>query len=311
MSSTPNPAQPLGDPSKHQGETQGLPLTAALLLGFLCFLWGANSVTIKISSQGLPPLMTATLRSMIAGALVWAYARRKGHRVSFPPGQTRHAPILGLLFGLEFLFLYWGLSFTPASRSLIFLYTHPFWVALGAHLLLKSDRLTPVKLSGLVLAFCGVAAVLRARSPELPPHYLIGDLMELVAAIFWAANTLYVKHITASMELDHYQTLFAQLTYAIPILVLGSFLFELPAEIHLTWAVSAALLYQSVVVAFASYLVWFWMICRYTVSGLSAFTFMAPLFGVILGGLVLNEAVPPLVWVGLACVAGGVYVVNR
>jgi len=298
--------------SQQDNQTSGrLPVSAGLILGLLCFLWGVQSVSIKFSNQGMPPLMAAALRSLVAGVLVWAYARMKDRRVAFPTGQTRHALMIGLLFGLEFLFLYWGLVFTPVSRSLIFLYTHPFWVALGAHFLLKGDRLTPAKLFGLLLAFGGVAAVFQARSPKLPPLYWVGDLMELSAAISWAATTLYVKHITEKVSLDHYKTLFAQLIYSIPILTLGSVLFELPADLDLNLLVLASLFYQSVVVAFVSYLVWFWLIHRHTVSRLAAFTFMTPLFGVILGGFVLDEPVTLLVWIGLACVAGGLYAVNR
>ena len=135
-----------------------MPVSAALILALLCFLWGAQAVSIKFSNQGMPPLMAAALRSLVSGILVWLYARMKGRGVAFPPGQTRHALVIGLLFGLEFLFVFWGLAFTPASRSVIFLYTHPFWVALGAHFFLKDDRLTPAKLFGLVLAFAGVTA---------------------------------------------------------------------------------------------------------------------------------------------------------
>ena len=286
-------------------------MSAGLILILLCFVWGANAVSIKFSNQGMPPLMAAALRSLVSGALLWAYARMNGHTVAFPPGQTRHALVIGLLFGLDFLFIYWGLTFTPASRSLIILYTHAFWVALGAHFFLKDDRLTPTKLFGLVLAFCGVAAVFRARSPELPPLYWVGDLMALSGAIFWAATTLYVKRITEKVNLNHYQTLFAQLIYSFPLLAMGSVVFELPADLNLTPLVLASLFYQSVIVAFASFLVWFWLIHRYTVSRLAAFTFLAPLFGVILGGLILNEPITLLVWVGLDCVGGGLYLVNR
>ena len=288
-----------------------LPVSAGLILVLLCFLWGAQAVSIRFSNQGVPPLMSAAVRSLVAGILVWAYARFKGHGVAFPPGRSHHALVIGFLFGLEFLFVYWGLAFTPASRSAIFLYTHPFWVAVGAHLFLKGDRLTPAKLGGLVLAFCGVVAVFQARSPELPHLYWVGDLMELFAALAWAATTLYIKRISAKVSLDHYQTLFAQLIYSVPLLALGSVFFELPADLDLNGRVVAALFYQAVVVAFASYLVWFWLIHRYTVSRLAAFTFMAPLFAVILGGLILDEPLTLLVWVGLACVAGGLYMVNR
>lgn len=288
-----------------------LPLSAGLLLLLICFSWGANAVSIKFSNQGMPPIMAAALRSFIAGILIWIYARMKNRRVSFPSGQSRHALMIGLLFGMEFLFVYWGLAFTPASRSLIFLYTHPFWVAIGAHFVLKNDRLSKAKVFGLILAFSGLIAVFRARSPELPPLYWIGDLMELSAAIFWAATTLYVKRITEKVKLDHFQTLFAQLVYAFPVLALGSILFEFPVNLDLNLIVLSSLFYQSVIVAFISYLAWFWLIHKYTVSRLAAFTFLTPLFGVILGGLVLNEPITLLIWIGLTCVAGGLFVVNR
>ena len=89
--------------------------------------------------------------------------------MAFPAGHARHALVIGMLFGLEFLFVYRGLTHSPASRSLIFLYTQAFWVALGAHFFLKEDRLTTTQLFGLILAFCGLAAVFRSRSPQLPP----------------------------------------------------------------------------------------------------------------------------------------------
>ncbi len=231
--------------------------------------------------------------------------------MAFPPGQTRHALIIGMLFGLEFCLVYWGLTYTPASRSLIFLYTQAFWVAVGAHFFLKEDRLTVTKLFGLVLAFCGVAAVFGSRSPTLPPLYWVGDLMALCGAIFWAATTLYVKRITQTVSLNHYQTLFAQLIFSFPLMAIGSAMVEWPVSLNLTPLVLASLLYQSVIVAFASFLVWFWLIHRHTVSRLTAFAFLTPLFGVILGGLVLDEPLTRLIWLGLACVAGGLYAVNR
>ncbi|MEE4355316.1 MAG: DMT family transporter [Desulfococcaceae bacterium] len=293
----------------HSGES--LPLRAGLILVFLCFLWGANAVSIRISNQGMPPLMSAALRSLISGTLVWIYARMKGRCVAFPPGQTRHALAIGILFGTEFLFMYWGLAFTPASRSAIFLYTHPFWVALGAHFLLKGDRLTPSRIFGLILAFSGLLAVFQARSPELPPFYRLGDLMILAAALLWAASTLYIKRMTEKTQLDHFQTLFAQLICSFPVLALGSLVFEMPAEPHLSPAILISLFFQIVVVAFASYLVWFRLVHRYSVSRLASYTFLAPFFGVILGGLILNEPLGLAVWTGLVCVGGGVYIVNR
>lgn len=288
-----------------------LSLPYGLLQIFICFLWGANLVSIRISNQGIPPMLAAASRSVIAGCLLWFYARLNGLSLSLERKDIIHGIIIGCLFGTEFLFIYWGLAFTTASRSVIFLYTHPFWVALGAHLVLKDDRLTPRKIAGLFLAFAGILSVFRSHSEQLPAGYWVGDLMELAAAFFWASTTLYIKRISQTRHISHYQTLFAQLLYSIPILAAGWAIFEKLDGPDLNGLVLTAFAYQCLVVAFFSYLLWFWMISRFSVSVLTAFTFFAPLFGTVLGAVVLSEPVTPMVWIGMALVGGGIYLVNR
>jgi drug/metabolite transporter (DMT)-like permease len=282
-----------------------------LLQIFICFLWGANLVSIRISNQGIPPMLAAASRSVIAGCLLWFYARLNGLSLSLERKDIIHGIIIGCLFGTEFLLIYWGLAFTTASRSVIFLYTHPFWVALGAHFFLKDDRLTPRKIVGLFLAFAGILSVFRSHSEQLPTGYWIGDLMELAAAFFWASTTLYIKGMSQTRHISHYQTLFAQLLYSIPILAAGWAIFEKLNGPILNALVLTAFAYQCLVVAFFSYLLWFWMISRFSVSLLTAFTFFAPLFGTLLGAVVLSEPVTPMVWMGMALVGGGIYLVNR
>jgi drug/metabolite transporter (DMT)-like permease len=286
-------------------------LTGGILLLLVCAIWGGNAVSIKFSNQGIPPLLAATVRSVAAGFLVLLWARFKGHTVLFPRGTRHHAVMIGLLFGLDFLFLYWSVSFTTASRATIFLYSHPFWVALGAHFVVDQDRLRPGKAAGLVLAFAGLWMVFRIQSPMLPENNWIGDIMSLTAAVFWAATTLYIKRISQSVTLSHYQTLFSQLVFAIPLLLAGSLLFEHDYTIVPAAGVLWAMGYQIVVVAFFSYTLWFWMIHNFAVSGLTAFTFLAPLFGVFFGAVILSEPVGMRVWFGLTLVCCGIYLVNR
>ena len=290
---------------------QRLSLSACLWLILVCVIWGGNAVSIKFSNQGIPPLMAATLRSLISGALVCGFALWKGQTVLFPKGHRRHAVVIGVLFGLDFLFLYWGISFTPASRATIFLYSHPFWVILGAHFALHQDRLSPGKIVGVVIAFSGLLMVFQTQSPLLPDLHWIGDLMEILAAIFWAATTLYIKRVNQHVTLNHYQTLFAQLIFAIPVLAVGALLFESGHTIRLTEIVLGALAYQTIVVAFFSYLLWFWMIHNFAVSKLAAFTFLAPMFGVIFGAAILGEPIGLFVWSGLSLVCLGIFLVNR
>jgi drug/metabolite transporter (DMT)-like permease len=288
-----------------------IPLTASLLLVLLCLLWGGNLVSIKISNQGVPPILAAAIRSGTAAVLLWAFARTRRQAVFLPRGDLCHGAIIGALFGLEFLCLYSGLSYTPVSRGTIFLYMHPFWVALGAHLLLPNDRLTLSKSAGLLMAFIGLIAAFRSRSATLAPGFWLGDLLELAAAFFWAATTLYIKKIVGTRAITHYQTLFAQLFFSLPVLSAGWLILERSKPFNPTLPVLVAIGYQCCIVAFFSYLLWFWMIHRFPVTRLTAFTFLAPVFGVILSGLVLRESIPLQLWVGLTLIAAGIYMVNQ
>jgi drug/metabolite transporter (DMT)-like permease len=288
-----------------------IPLSAGLTLVGLCFLWGGNQVSIKISNQGIPPLLSAVSRSGIASLILWAYARSRGQRVLVPRKDLRDAGVIGLLFGVEFVLLYWGMVFTHASRGIIFFYLQPFWTAIGAHFLLRGDRLNSTKVAGLVVAFFGIVSVFWARSATLGPLYWVGDLMQVGGGICWAATSLYIKRMASTESHTHYQTMFSQLFFSIPVLGVAWLVFQRGDPVVLSLPVVGAFFYQAVIVAFVSYLSWFLMIHRYSVSRLSAFTFLVPLFGVALSGLILKESIPLLLWAGLALVAVGIFLVNR
>jgi len=288
-----------------------VPLSGVALLILVCLIWGGNMVSIKFSNAGVPPMAAATIRNTVAALCLWGLALAMGRSVWMKGADLRHGVIIGILFGLDFLFLYWGTVFTVASRAIIFLYTHSIWAAIGAHFFLKGDRLTPIKTSGLIIAFAGVISVFGVRASNLPATYWIGDLLEVVAALFWAATTVYIKKVASVRPIDHFQTLFSQLFYSLPVLVIGWLVLDLGKPIVLTTPVVGALFYQSLLVAFFSYLLWFWMIHTYAVSRLAAFIFLAPLFGVLLGGILQGDPLPIQLWVGLGLVASGIYLVNK
>jgi drug/metabolite transporter (DMT)-like permease len=291
--------------------TDGIPFVGVATLVLLSLLWGGNMVSIKICVQGVPPILAAAIRSIVSSALLWIYAKACKEDVFLEGNDVKHGAAIGFLFGAEFLLIYWGATFTDVSRAIIFLYTQPLWVALAAHYLLSNDSLRWKKSVGLVMAFAGLVMVFGSKSRTLGPYHVIGDLMEVAAGILWAATTIYIKRFIADRPITHFQTLFAQLLYSIPLLAAGAFLFEWGVEIRPTAPVLWAMFYQAVIVAFASYLAWFWLIHKYQVSLISAFTFLTPLFGVCLSALILGEDLPWLLWLGFGPVALGIYLVTK
>jgi len=93
-------------------------------------------------------------------------------------GMAPWGLLIGVVFALEFVFLYQGLTRTIAARGTVLLYTAPFFVALGGQWLL-GDRLTRARVAGLALAFGGVAVALADRATGAGDWR--GDLMCLAA----------------------------------------------------------------------------------------------------------------------------------
>jgi drug/metabolite transporter (DMT)-like permease len=73
----------------------------------------------------------------------------------------------------------------------------------------------------------------------------------------------------------------------------------------------AGLLFQIIAVASLGFLVWFWLMSIYPASSVASFSFLSPVFSVILGWLLLSEDVALSVWGALVLVASGIYLINR
>jgi drug/metabolite transporter (DMT)-like permease len=285
------------------------PLATSVLMA-CCISWGLNQVAIKVSIAGISPVFGAGLRSLVAGALLFLWCLAREERLFHRDGTGRHGLLIGLMFAAEFVFLYWGLAFTTASRSVIFLYSAPFWVALGAHYLIPGERLTRLRLLGLALAFAGLALAF-AHGLSLPTRReLIGDFFELVAGLLWGATTVVIK-MRSDLRITPERTLFYQLAVSGVVLVAMGWLVGERGISQPTPLVLGAFAYQAVVVAFVSYLTWFWLLAHYPASGLASFSFWTPLFGVMAGALLLGEPFTGLLGAAVALVALGIYLVNR
>ncbi len=289
-------------------EKETLDLKAVSLLTGVCILWGVNAVTIKISNLGIDPIFTAGLRSVIAAVclIIWM----KQQKMNLFPGKVLDGLVVGVLFGAEFAILYSSLLYTTVSFSWILLYVTPFFHTLGAHFFLKGDRLSLNKVIGLILAFAGVVILLSIHLGMPDPKQLLGDLLALVAAILWAATTIYIKRRLVG-KVSHHHTLFYQTIFSIPILFILSALFHEEPIRYINGLILLSIAYQAIIVAFISYLLWFFLVHSYPVSRLSAFTFLTPVFATLAGVVFLNEPLTFRVILALILVSIGIYVVNR
>jgi drug/metabolite transporter (DMT)-like permease len=286
------------------------------LMLVLCVIWGLQQVVLKATASDIAPVMQIGLRSGVAAVLVGLLMWVRGERMDVRDGTWRPGVIVGLLFGLEFLLVGEGLRHTSASHMAVFLYTAPIFAALGLHWKLPAERLGAVQWFGIALAFGGIAEAFFGRNqPQAaePTNMLWGDFLGLMAGIAWGATTMVVR-TTALSKAPATQTLLYQLVGAF-VLLMGAAWLSGQAHFKPTPQVWASLAFHSLIVSFASFLVWFWLLRNYLASRLGVFSFLTPLFGVVFGAWLLSEpieisfvlgAIPVLA--GIVLVSGGPWV---
>jgi drug/metabolite transporter (DMT)-like permease len=276
-----------------------------------CFLWGLNQVAAKAAMPEIPALWQAASRSIGGAALVWLWSRHRGIAL-FEPDDTLPGGLLaGVLFAAEFFCIFIGLQFTSASRMVVFIYIAPLIVALGMPLIARSERLNGLQIAGLLLAFAGVAWAFAEgfSRPAIGPRQWIGDALGVLGGVLWGATTLAVR-ASALTRASAEKTLLYQLVVSALLLLAAAIVTQVPLPTHVSSLAWAALGFQVVVVTFASYLVWFWLVRHYPATRLSAFTMLTPVFGLFLGAGLLAEPITVRLLLALGTVASGIFLVN-
>jgi drug/metabolite transporter (DMT)-like permease len=287
-----------------------LDATAIAVTIGLCLSWGFNNVAIKLAIHDIPPLIQSSARSAIAAILVGAWTQARGIPLFKRDGTLRAGILAGVLFALEFLLIYRGLVWTTATRGVLFLYLAPFFVVIGSRWLIPGDHFHVSQWLGLLLSFVGIVIAFGLPTPAADSRQVLGDLMLVGGAAAWAATTLTIK-ASALNRISAEKTLLYQLVVSAPLLGLGAIVFGERITATPSAVALGAFAYQTIYVVSITFTIWFVLVVRYSAARLSAFTFLAPLFGVAAGHLVLGEPLTPAFAVAVALVAAGLLLVNR
>ncbi len=282
---------------------------AVAMMLMLCLSWGFNQIAVKLVLPDVPPMLQATIRSAGALPVLLLIAWLRGVKLFQRDNSLVPGLFAGLLFGLEFVLIYRGLLLTSALRAVVFLYTAPFFVALGSYQFL-GERLRASQWGGLGLSFAGVALAIGVPQADVDARVLLGDLMIVGGGALWAATTLIVK-ATTLLKVAPEKALGYQVATSIPILAIaawisGETLTHVPGPLALS-----LLAYQAFWVVGLTFLLWFALVKTYSASKLSAFTFITPLFGVVASYFIMHDRLSLAFGAAALLVIAGLYLVNK
>ncbi len=285
--------------------------TALGIMVVFCFAMGLQQIALKATGEDIAPILQIGLRSAIAAVLVLAYVVIRGKKLQFADGNWKAGILVGTLFALEYLFLGAALHYTSAAHSVIFLYTSPIFSALILHFLVESERLKIVQWVGILLAFSGIAVAFLwhgEEAAEMQPNMLWGDFLALLGGVAWGLTTVLIRSSKLA-NVSSEQTLLYQLVMG-ALILLGAAAWSDQLAINPTPLALASVTFQTLIISFGGFLLWFWMLNTYIASRLGVLSFMTPLYGVVLGALLLGERIEAGFLYGSAMVIGGIVLVS-
>ena len=286
---------------------ENLSTSAVFSATVLAIFFGANAVAIKMSLSGLGEFTTAGLRFGLAALVISCWTKLRRRKIIVPRRQFLPLLKLSVIFLVQLSLLYVGLGKTNASRTTLIINFTPFITLILAHFFIPGDQLNKRKIIGMVLGFSGLVLVF-LKTDELASGLRTGDLMILLAAIIWAGNTVYTKHVLEGID-PVTVTLYPML-FSFPFFLLGGYFWDEKMISQLNPEIIGAFLYQAFVTASFGFVIWNAMIKRYGATSIHSFIFIMPITGVLLGVLLLGEPISFNMLTAVILVAAGILIIH-
>lgn len=274
-----------------------------------CLVWGSTWLAIKLGLSGMPPLLGAGLRFLLASVILFGIV--KVWRIPVPmtsDAKKIYATLAILSFTIPFAFVYWAEQYIPTGLASILFACYPFWVALFSYFMLKNEPLNVFKISGIVLAFTGMVVIFSGDVHIADTRAFIAMILMVTNTILQAYSLVLVKKI--GQPINPFAFNFVGMMVSSILLIGASVMLESHDGIVWNTATVGSILYLGIVGSVIVFAAYFWLLKRVEAVYLSLVSFINPIVAVLLGAIVLGEKLDPNVFLGASFVLLGLLVAN-
>jgi drug/metabolite transporter (DMT)-like permease len=283
------------------------PRTYVPLAILFSLLWASAFLAVKVALASSPPLFLMGSRFIVAAAILLGFTALRGS--AFPAGARAWVRLADL--GLLNYALYLGIAAVAlrhlsAGMGAVLASTIPLLLAAAGFAFL-GERLSGLRLAGLAIAFASVLVVMWSRTSASDQPSAM--LLILAGNVFYAAGTILFKRWRPSEDasvVNGVQFLAAGVAVLVP-----SLLLEPLSTVRLTASFLLAMAYLLFAVSLGAMSIWFYLLRHGEATTASSYFFLNPIFGLLLGALLLAEPVHGLDIAGTLGVALGIYLVQR
>ncbi len=281
-------------------------LRVLLAFAAIFIVWGSTYLAIRYAVAEIPPLLTAGVRHLTAGCVLYAWARAKGYRAS--AREWGHSAVVGVLFFLVgHGTLHWAEQSVPSGLAALLVATEPLWIALLLAAL-GISRLGVRTLVGALLGLAGVWALVGADVTS-GSALSLGAVAILVGAASWGAGVVYAQRAAMPQNptLRTATTLLCGAAFLLVASLVAGEYHEVAAPSWLALGSLAYLIVFGSIVAFTAY---YWLLDRYSATLVSTHTYVNPAVAVLLGWAFGGEEVSTTLVLGLVLIAGSIALVG-
>jgi drug/metabolite transporter (DMT)-like permease len=278
----------------------------------LGFFWGSSYLFIKIGVEhGLQPFTLIMFRLLIGFALLASVVAVAREPLPREPRMYGHLFVMGVInIAIPFGLITFAERIPSIDSSLASVINSavPLFVIVIAALFLKGETVTVNRLVGLVVGFVGVAILVGLDVTDLGSANAVGELALIGATVSYAIGNVYAKahvHGLRPMIPALFQVFFG-------LLVTGALAFATERPLAVAWQPEAifAVVWLGLLGSGVAYLSYFRILQHWGATRTSMVAYLLPVYGIVLGALVLAEPIAPSTLVGAILVIGGIAIVN-
>ena len=281
-----------------------------ILFIVLGFLWGSSYLFIKIGiDAGLQPFTLVALRLLIGLALLVAVVVIAREALPTERRMYEHLVVMGFFsVALPFMLITWAETSVDSSLAAVLTGAVPLFVIPFAAFLLPAERVTLNGVIGIVVGLIGVAIIVGFDPASVGGGELLPELALIGAAASYAIGGVYARrnvHGLRPMIPALFQVAFALVMTGIPALLV-----ERPWERGLAPEAILAVLWLGLLGSGSAYLVFFRLLRSWGATRTSLVAYLLPIWGIVLGAIVLAEPIHTSLLIGTALVISGIWLVN-
>lgn len=299
---------PTGVPSPASARRAALLVWGALLVVYV--VWGSTYLGIRVVVESMPPLLTASVRFLAAGAIVLGWlAFRNGAAVL---RLDRREVAASLLIGAALLLAGNGLVSlgerdVPSGLTALIIAAVPFWVVLLRAA--TGERPSRAGLAGVLVGFAGVGVLVlpQGLGGSVAP---LGMLLILISSFSWACGSFasrFLRLPSDPLVSTGYQLVFGGLLLGATGIIAGEGAHLDPSRFSLPSVV--ALVYLVLAGSVLAYTTYTWLLQNAPIGQVATYAYVNPVVAVLLGALVLHERIDAWLVLGAVIVVGAVVVI--